>query len=74
MIPISAGGKAVSSAHSVTDAHLIIQEAQKAFGGRVDVLLNNAGILRERFVPASKNVEALTTDKDARPTNLNSIR
>lgn len=46
----SGGGQACISPHSVTDAHLIVQDAQKAFGGRVDILINNAGILRESNV------------------------
>ncbi|CDZ96369.1 multifunctional beta-oxidation protein [Phaffia rhodozyma] len=45
---IKAGGKAAPSVHSVTDGHLIVEDAKKAFGGRIDVLLNNAGIIRDK--------------------------
>ena len=40
------GGKAVASYDSVEDGEKIIETAIKAFG-RIDVLLNNAGILRD---------------------------
>lgn len=42
------GGQAAASVRSVTEGHLVIQDAQRAFGGRVDCLINNAGILRKR--------------------------
>ncbi|KAL2356608.1 peroxisomal hydratase-dehydrogenase-epimerase [Cryomyces antarcticus] len=40
------GGKAVANYDSVTDGDKIIQTAIQAFG-RIDVLINNAGILRD---------------------------
>ncbi|KAL9112957.1 MAG: hypothetical protein Q9227_002822 [Pyrenula ochraceoflavens] len=40
------GGKAVANYNSVTDGEKIIETAIKSFG-RIDVLLNNAGILRD---------------------------
>ena len=45
------GGKAVASTDSVSEwesAHRIVQTALDAFG-RIDVVVNNAGILRDRF-------------------------
>jgi multifunctional beta-oxidation protein len=42
----SAGGKAVSNYDSVENGDKIIETAIQAFG-RVDVLINNAGILRD---------------------------
>lgn len=42
----AAGGKAVANYDSVEDGDKIIATAMKAFG-RVDVLINNAGILRD---------------------------
>jgi len=47
----------VVSPHSVTDGHLIVQDAQKAFGGRVDVLINNAGILRMHIFQSYRRSE-----------------
>jgi NAD(P)-dependent dehydrogenase (short-subunit alcohol dehydrogenase family) len=47
----AAGGSAVANADSVADwesANRIVQAALEAFG-RVDVVVNNAGILRDRF-------------------------
>ena len=46
---VAAGGKAVASVRNVADwddAHAIIQDAIDAFG-RIDVVVNNAGILRD---------------------------
>ncbi len=43
----AAGGQAIASAVSVVDGALIVEAAIAAFG-RVDVLVNNAGILRDR--------------------------
>lgn len=42
-----AGGKAVANYDSVTDGHKIVDTAMKAFG-RVDIVINNAGILRDK--------------------------
>src|ERR671931_2174863 len=47
----AAGGTAVANADSVADwasAHRIVQAALEQFG-RLDAVLNNAGILRDRF-------------------------
>jgi multifunctional beta-oxidation protein len=41
-----AGGKAVANYDSVENGEAIIETAIKAFG-RVDILINNAGILRD---------------------------
>jgi NAD(P)-dependent dehydrogenase (short-subunit alcohol dehydrogenase family) len=41
------GGKAVANYNSVVDGDKIIQTALEAFG-RVDVVVNNAGILRDK--------------------------
>ena len=42
----AAGGKAVANYDSVENGELIIETAIKEFG-RIDILLNNAGILRD---------------------------
>ena len=42
----SAGGKAVANYDSVENGENIIETAIKAYG-RIDILLNNAGILRD---------------------------
>lgn len=42
----STGGKAVANYHSVEDGDKIIDTAIKEFG-RIDILINNAGILRD---------------------------
>lgn len=42
----AAGGKAVANYDSVTDGEKIIETAINAFG-RIDILINNAGILRD---------------------------
>ena len=44
---IAAGGEAVSNYDSVTDGDKIVQTAMDNFG-RVDVVINNAGILRDK--------------------------
>ena len=43
----SRGGKAVADYNSVEDGEKVVQTALDAFG-RIDVLINNAGILRDR--------------------------
>lgn len=42
-----AGGRAVANYDSVTEGERIVETALKAFG-RVDIVINNAGILRDR--------------------------
>jgi len=42
----AAGGKAVANYDSVVDGDKIVETAMKAFG-RVDIIINNAGILRD---------------------------
>ena len=42
----AAGGKAIASYHSVENGENIIETAIKEFG-RIDILINNAGILRD---------------------------
>ncbi|CAG8706651.1 27283_t:CDS:2 [Dentiscutata erythropus] len=44
---VRAGGKAVANYNSVDDGEKIVETAVKAFG-RVDVVINNAGILRDK--------------------------
>lgn len=41
------GGKAIAIPVSVEEGEFIVKEAVKAFG-RVDILINNAGILRDK--------------------------
>ncbi|KAG2201913.1 hypothetical protein INT46_001572 [Mucor plumbeus] len=41
------GGKAVANYNSVEDGDKIVDTAMKAFG-RVDIIINNAGILRDK--------------------------
>ncbi|CAG8582653.1 9321_t:CDS:2 [Paraglomus occultum] len=43
----SFGGKAVANYNSVEDGDKIVETAVKAFG-RIDIIINNAGILRDR--------------------------
>ena len=43
----AAGGKAVANYDSVENGGAIVETALKAFG-RVDILINNAGILRDK--------------------------
>ncbi|KAI9255468.1 hypothetical protein BY458DRAFT_520097 [Sporodiniella umbellata] len=44
---IKAGGQAVANYNSVEDGAKIVETAMKAFG-RVDIVINNAGILRDK--------------------------
>ncbi|KAI7895141.1 uncharacterized protein EV154DRAFT_436916 [Mucor mucedo] len=44
---LKAGGKAVANYNSVEDGEKIVETAMKAFG-RVDIIINNAGILRDK--------------------------
>ena len=46
-ILLDLGGKAVANYDSVEDGENIVQSAMKNFG-RLDILINNAGILRDR--------------------------
>ncbi|XP_071444622.1 peroxisomal multifunctional enzyme type 2 [Hetaerina americana] len=48
------GGKAVGDYHSVEEGQKIIQTALDNFG-RIDILINNAGILRDRSFPRISN-------------------
>ena len=47
MVSIDLGGKAVANHDSVEDGDKLIQCALQNFG-RLDILINNAGILRDR--------------------------
>lgn len=46
----AAGGKAVANYDSVEDGEKLIQTAVENFG-RVDIVVNNAGILRDKSFP-----------------------
>ncbi|CAG09600.1 unnamed protein product [Tetraodon nigroviridis] len=50
------GGKAVASYDSVEDGEKLIQSALERFG-RIDVVVNNAGILRDRSFPRTSDVD-----------------
>ncbi|KAK4674801.1 bifunctional hydroxyacyl-CoA dehydrogenase/enoyl-CoA hydratase fox2 [Podospora pseudopauciseta] len=52
----AAGGKAVANYNSVEDGDKIIETAIKAFG-RIDILINNAGILRDVSFKNMKDVD-----------------
>ncbi|XP_042344065.1 peroxisomal multifunctional enzyme type 2 [Plectropomus leopardus] len=50
------GGKAVANYDSVEDGEKLIQSALDAFG-RIDVVVNNAGILRDRSFPRTSDLD-----------------
>lgn len=52
----SRGGKAVADYNSVEDGDKVVQTALDAFG-RIDVLINNAGILRDRSFGRTSDVD-----------------
>ena len=52
----SFGGKAVADYNSVEDGDKVVQTALDAFG-RIDVLINNAGILRDRSFGRTSDVD-----------------
>ena len=52
----ASGGKAVADYHSVEDGDAIIKTALDAFG-RIDVLVNNAGVLRDRSFPRTSDAD-----------------
>ena len=62
------GGTAVANHDSVTDGHRIVQTALDHFG-RIDVLVNNAGITRDNLMLRMKDDEW----HDVINTNLNSL-
>ena len=47
LCPLAAGGRAVANYDSVEEGHKIIETAISEFG-RIDILINNAGFLRDR--------------------------
>jgi NAD(P)-dependent dehydrogenase (short-subunit alcohol dehydrogenase family) len=56
---VAAGGRAVANTDNVADwngARSLIQQAVSEFG-RLDVLVNNAGILRDSFIPGLEESE-----------------
>jgi len=46
---LTLGGKAVANYDSVENGHLLVQTAIEKFG-RIDVVINNAGILRDKSI------------------------
>uniref|UniRef100_A0A1A7W8K6 Peroxisomal multifunctional enzyme type 2 n=1 Tax=Iconisemion striatum TaxID=60296 RepID=A0A1A7W8K6_9TELE len=50
------GGKAVANYDSVEDGEKLIQSALDAFG-RIDIVVNNAGILRDRSFPRTSDLD-----------------
>lgn len=56
---VAAGGRAVANTDSVSDwscAKSLVQQAIDEFG-RLDVLVNNAGILRDAFIPGMEEAQ-----------------
>ncbi|KAI9205184.1 uncharacterized protein BJ171DRAFT_84467 [Polychytrium aggregatum] len=51
-----AGGKAIADHHSVEDGDKIVQAALAAFG-RIDIVINNAGILRDKSFSRMSDAE-----------------
>ncbi|XP_076005528.1 peroxisomal multifunctional enzyme type 2 [Genypterus blacodes] len=52
----SKGGKAVANYDSVEDGDKVIQTALDTFG-RIDIVINNAGILRDRSFPRTSDLD-----------------
>ena len=54
----AAGGQAIASVHSVTDdAEAVVRDSQAAFGPAVHVLINNAGIIRDKSFKKMSDAE-----------------
>jgi multifunctional beta-oxidation protein len=66
---IVAGGSAVANTSSVTDGAAVIQSAISAFGG-VSILINNAGILRDKGLVMSWSGKVGSSDGIGRFKNM----